>query len=438
MLLATPGLIRKAIHFSVGILILVLSHLVEKEILLWLIIAGTSFSFITFPYKRFYLLHKTSGASLGTLFYPLGILSAYLLLYNMPLFYFQTALLVLIISDTVANLIGQVKSGNGWFSVLHDNKSLHGIAGFVLTTLVIIFLYLPLELLTNPFYLFFLLLIAVTFETVSSRGSDNFSIPFGMAVFFYLSSYYQLNYVHLSAAFIILSLGCYLLFRFKILTRYGSFAAWLLGLYLVYVAGIEWLITVLAFFISSVIFTKIRAAIRGKKKESNGRNAWQVTANILWAVLSSVLYVITDNQVFIHLFIVYVAAVTADTWASEIGPIINKSSFSLADLKMHEAGTTGAISFAGTLAALAGSVFIAFLSFWMITGEINLHIIAIISFSSFLACFADTLLGAFVENKLLKMPYFSSSNNNERITPNDIVNLAGSLTAGMFYGLFML
>ncbi|MFW5708300.1 MAG: hypothetical protein ACOC12_10280, partial [Bacteroidota bacterium] len=138
-------IIRKSVHFFTGIAILVLSWLVERDVLLWLIAGGTVFSFATFRYRKFYLLHQTSDASLGTLFYPVGILSAYLLLYRMPMDYFRISLLVLTVSDTLANLIGQIKNGNGRFYVLRDTKSMHGITAFVVATMVILFLLFPPE-----------------------------------------------------------------------------------------------------------------------------------------------------------------------------------------------------------------------------------------------------------------------------------------------------
>lgn len=429
--------VRKLIHFFTGILILVLSFIVAKDILLWLIIAGSLFSFLTFRYKRFYMLHKTTYKSLGTLFYPLGVFSSYLLLYTYPLFYFQTALLTLTVSDTLANLIGHIKMGNGWFRVLWERKSMHGIAGYVVSTLLILYLLLPVELKSNPSYLFFLIMLAVVLEVFSWRGSDNFTIPFGLSVFFWLSENYLMNYSYLAGVFLFMGMGGVLLYRLKILTQGGSIAAWLLGNYLLMALGVVWIVPVLVFFISSVIFTKIYAALKHKSKKSNRRNAWQVVANILWAVASSVLWLFTHNDTFIYLYIVYVAAVTSDTWASEAGPVFNSKSFCLSDMRMHEAGVTGGISFAGTLAALCGAAILSALSLLLFFGEINSLILLYLTLSAFFACFADTLLGAFVEGKLLKMPFFKKRNNTESITPNDMVNLAGSLTAGIFLILLL-
>jgi uncharacterized protein (TIGR00297 family) len=425
--------IRKLTHLLTGLLIAALTFLLQREALLWLIIAGSLFSFLTFNYKKFNLLHKTTDASLGTLFYPLGILLAYLILYNMPVMYFQTSLLVLTVSDTMANFAGQIKKGNGKVRILHDKKSLFGIVGYVFSALIIFYIFLPATLTTDIFFMATLIFLAMVFELASWRGSDNFTIPVGLAVVLKLSQTQQSDYLFLIGVLLFMTAGSFFLYKWRFLTRIGSFAAWLLGFYLLGVIGWKWFLPVLMFFITSVVFTKIHSALSEKKKESNGRNAWQVTANILWAVVSSAIFLFTQNEIFIYFFIAFVAAVTADTWASEIGPIFNKRSFSLADFRFHEAGITGGISFFGTLAALAGAFLISSVSSFIFWGDWNWALITLLSLSAFMACFADTLLGTFIEEKLLDRYFFRNKIYQESLSPNDIVNLGGSFTAFLFF-----
>jgi len=426
-------IIRKLIHLSLGLIIWILSYVVEKNVLLYLIIAGTLFSFLTFNYKKFQLLHKTTDASLGTLFYPLGILSSYLILYNLPLYYFQSALLVLSISDTLANFVGQIQKGNGWIRTFHDKKSIYGIAAYSLSAFLILYLVLPDSLSLNFPYILFVLLWAVILETASMRGSDNFSIPAGLALFFFLTLHYVFEYLYLSAILVALVPACFMLFKFNILTRRGSFVAFLLGFYLAGILGWPFLMPVLLFFLSSAAFTKLHHSIKDPGKKSTARNAWQVIANIVWAVSSSALFLITQNEIFILFFIAFVAAVTADTWASEIGPLLNKRCFLLSKMRTVTAGTNGGISFVGSLAALAGATTISSLSYYVFFGFWHWDIIAMFSVSAFLACFVDSLLGAFVEDKLLQMNFFKKRRTIESITPNDLVNMMGSLTAFIFY-----
>jgi len=426
-------IIRKLIHLITGLLVFGLTFALEREILLWIIVAGTSFSFLTFNCGKLHILHKTKHASLGTLFYPLGILSSYLMLYKMPILYFQTSLMVLTISDTFANIVGQIKKGNGWFRLLHDWKSVHGMMGYVFSALIIFYFFLPPILTNNVFFMSTLILASTIFEVISWRGSDNFTIPFGLALFFDIIHRWHLDFAYLTCIMLFMIVGSYLFFKWNVLTRIGALAAWFIGVYLIGVMGWEWIEPVLIFFISSVLFTKMNDIVIKKRKKSNARNAWQVTANILWAVISSALFLLTQNELFIYLFIVFVAAVTADTWASEIGPIFNRRSFLLSDFQMHEAGITGGISFIGTMAALAGAFCISVLSYYLFFGTLNWNMILVLSLSAFLACLADTLLGTFLEGKLMNMGYFRKNIHPESITPNDIVNMGGSFTAFVFF-----
>ena len=286
---------------------------------------------------------------------------------------------------------------------------------------------------SNIPYILFALIWAVILETTSMRGSDNFSIPAGLALFFLLTYHYEVDYLYLSAILFALAPACFLLFKFNILTRRGSFFAFLLGFYLAGIGGWPWLIPVLLFFLSSSAFTKLQHAIKGDRNKSTARNAWQVIANIIWAVTSSALFLLTQYEIFILFFIAFVASVTADTWASEIGPLLNKRCFSLSTMRMVPAGTNGGISFFGSVAALSGAIIISSLSYYLFFGAWKWDMIAIICFSAFLACFADSLLGTFAEEKLLQMNYFKKRETLESITPNDLVNILGSVTAFVFY-----
>jgi len=139
------------------------------------------------------------------------------------------------------------------------------------------------------------------------------------------------------------------------------------------------------------------------------------------------------SSLFILFFIVFVAAVTADTWASEIGPLLNKRCLLLSTLRTVPAGTNGGISFFGSLSAFTGAAVISSLSYYLFFGFWQWDIIAILSAAAFLACFVDSLLGTFAEEKMVQMDYFKKRNSLESITPNDLVNMLGSATASVFY-----
>jgi uncharacterized protein (TIGR00297 family) len=425
--------LRKSVHFLTGFLIIALSLFLGRHTLLLLIIAGLVFSFATFNYGRFDPLHRIPSSSLGTLFYPVGVLSSFLVLYDQPLFYFRAVIGVLTISDVAAWLTGQhIRKFNVRFRPWHDSKSLWGTAAFAVTSAAVWLFYLPSASQTDIVFLLLLVILSVNLEAVSFRGSDNLTIPLGLSLLFPALENQALDPSLVLLVILFFAVGCYMLYRWQVLDRRGSLSAYLLGIWLA-VIGIEWLAPVLFFFISSVLLTRLHTLKTGRKRSSNRRNAWQVLANIIWALLSSVLFMITQNELFIYFFIALLAAVTADTWASELGPLFNKKCFSVADFRMHNAGITGGISAGGTIAALIASATVSIISLYLFFGEISTTALAILTASGFMACFADTFAGAFIEEKLEKLKLFKPRSNGP--TPNDLVNIIGSATAPLFYVL---
>ncbi len=424
-------LLRKMIHLFTGIAVFILSYLVEKHVLLLLITAGSLFAFFTYPFSYFNFIHQTTRKSYGTLFYPAGILSAFILLYPADIDQFRAALLVLTISDTLANFGGKIKKGNHYLQITHETKSLFGSSLYVLSAVIIYYVLLPQSLSFSYFLL--LIVVSLHLELISFRGSDNLTIPLGVALFFRATE--NLHHQHFYGLLMLIlafGVGSFLLFRAKVLTRWGSLLAYFLGIYLAGILGWKWVLPVILFFVTSVIFTKINSRINGKIKLSSQRNIWQVLANILPAVISSAVYLITGEEFFIFIFIALIAAVTADTWASEIGPVFNKKCFSLHDFRFHKAGISGGISLAGTLAAIVAAFLISAASWYIFFDTFDMKKVLLIALSGLLASFVDSFLGAYLEPGLLRKKIFTSSLSQEKITPNDIVNIAASLSAPLF------
>lgn len=429
-------LIRKSIHLFTGMAIFLLTLFLERQVLLVLIAAGSLFALVTFPLRRFRVVHRTDDASLGTLFYPLGIITAFLLLYNQPLHYFQISLLILTVSDTAANITGQIRPGNIHFNMFREEKSLYGVLGFALTAFLIYFLLLPSNTIDFHAYIILAILLAITFELISWKGSDNFSIPVGSALFFLIMERYEGSLPLLLLVVLLSASGAWFFFRMGWLTRQAAVVVYFLAVYLLGVLGQNWLLPVLAFFFTSVMLTKVNSALKGRKSSANRRNSWQVLANIFWALLISIAFLVTGDARLPYLFVALIAAVTADTWASETGPIFHRRSISVGEWRWRESGVSGGISLAGSVSGLAGALLIAALSVYLFNGRIDTGLVLLIGLAGWLSSFVDTLLGAFVEPHLKRNAWFRKQQGRvEGITPNDVVNLLGSGAAPVFYVL---
>ena len=265
-------LVRKSVHLITGIVIFILTFYVGRETLLLLIALGTVFSFVTYKLKGFNFIHTTSGGSFGTLFYPLGILVSCILLYRMPVHYFQISLLVLAISDTIANLGGEILPWNIRFAVISEPKSVFGVAGFVLSAFLITVLLLPSPQSGNYWLIALFLIAAIHFEVLSYKGSDNFTIPVGCALFFLVAGNAVFNPLLPVLLIPALAAGANIVYKKNVLTRYGSIAAYFLGVYLFCVAGMQWSVPVVAFFGTSVLFTIINGRVNLKPGDTNRRN----------------------------------------------------------------------------------------------------------------------------------------------------------------------
>lgn len=428
-------LIRKSVHFVTGLLIFFLTFQISRQSLLILIIAGTIFSFSTYFLKRFNYIHVTGDSSWGTLFYPLGILLSFLVLYKMPIYYFQISLLFLAISDTVANIGGYLIPRNPQFAILTEKKTPLGIVGFAITAFFIALALLPGSDTGTILYILLAVVFAIHFEIISFKGSDNLAIPLGMALFFYATHGKDINPLWIIAVVLFMGLVSFLLYRTGILTRNGSLASHLLGVYIFGLLGIEWGIPVAFFFLTSVVFTRINGLVNRKLNISGNRNLWQVMANIIVGIVFTILFLVSSREIFIYLFISALAAVTADTWASEIGPVFQRKCFSLSGWRTAEAGISGGVSVAGTLASFSGSLLLSLVAWIGFFPVIDIQRILMLAFAGFLASFVDSFLGAFLETRLDELNYFKkrSAPGSESVSPNDVVNLMASFTAPLFY-----
>ncbi|MBO0472998.1 DUF92 domain-containing protein [Enterococcus ureasiticus] len=139
-------------------------------------------------------------------------------------------------------------------------------------------------------------------------------------------------------------------------------------------------------------------------QKDHTRDAWQVLANSLPAIISLILFYYTENQLFLIGYVSGIAGATADTWGSEIGILSKKSPRSILSFKQIEPGLSGGVSMLGSIASFFGSLLISF-SFWLVY---NWHPIFQLPSSLFvivpLICgvfdsLVDSLLGATLQTK---------------------------------------
>ncbi len=182
------------------------------------------------------------------------------------------------------------------------------------------------------------------------------------------------------------------------LSRSGATAAFVVGTLTFGFGGLLPAILLVAFFVSSSALSRFG---RGRKKamaekfaKGSTRDAAQVAANGGAAAILSLLFGWQGSELWLAGLLGALAAVTADTWATELGVLARSQPRRLSDWRQVSPGTSGAITFEGTLASAAGALFIGGLAA-AISGRPLLALAGLVAGLG--GALIDSLLGASVQ-----------------------------------------
>jgi uncharacterized protein (TIGR00297 family) len=147
--------------------------------------------------------------------------------------------------------------------------------------------------------------------------------------------------------------------RAHALTRDGALAAALMGTLIFGLGGLPWAALLLTFFITSSglsrVFARRKAALNEKFSKGSRRDWGQVAANGgLGALLILVQTAFPEQPWPWWAYAGSLAAVNADTWATELGTLSKTVPRLITTGQKVEKGTSGGITLAGTFAALGG------------------------------------------------------------------------------------
>ncbi len=156
----------------------------------------------------------------------------------------------------------------------------------------------------------------------------------------------------------VLALGAW---RVRALSASGAAAAFAVGA-LTYASGtVPFALVLLAFFLPSVGLSRLG---KRRKRElvdigkGGARDAFQVLANGGVATACAVLFAFSHDPRWAWAFAGAYAAATADTWATEIGTLARHAPRSIFTLRPIPTGLSGGITLPGTLAEVAGALWI--------------------------------------------------------------------------------
>jgi uncharacterized protein (TIGR00297 family) len=146
------------------------------------------------------------------------------------------------------------------------------------------------------------------------------------------------------------------------LSASGAIAAAAMGMVMYALGSLAWFGTLLAFFLSSTILSKLnpkkKAAAESGYAKGGRRDAGQVAANGGIGLVLCVMYAIWPEPIWWIVFVGVMATVNADTWATELGGLSKALPRSIISGKKVTPGTSGGITWLGLAASAAGGLFI--------------------------------------------------------------------------------
>ena len=156
--------------------------------------------------------------------------------------------------------------------------------------------------------------------------------------------------------FISAGLLSYSAYRFGLLSINGAWAAVFIGGFTFGLGGLKAAALLVFFFLSTSLIPIMRDKYTGTDKKSKPMRNWkQVLVNGGPGLIILLLnYYIIAGDVLWPVYAGMIAAVTADTWATELGVLSKRAPRKITTWKAVERGTSGAVSFIGFCAAFSG------------------------------------------------------------------------------------
>ncbi len=213
-------------------------------------------------------------------------------------------------------------------------------------------------------------------------------------------------------------------YALRALDLLGAVASFFLGLEVALLGGVRWLAVMTLFPVLGVLATRIGHQAKTRMRVAEGGGGERGVANVLGnglagalAALALLLDPVVPPKAAALAFATAVAAVTADTLASEVGVLAKRARSILPPFAHVPGGTNGAVSFLGQAAAAAGAGAIAIAAAWLLDLGVLAWVPALLGFAG---CQVDSLLGATLERDEVR---------TGPLTKQDVNFLAGAIPA---------
>ncbi len=231
------------------------------------------------------------------------------------------------------------------------------------------------------------------------------------------------------------------------LSRSGVLGAILVGTITFGLGGWSWGLLLIAFFVLATLLSHYKRsqkqALAEKFAKGHRRDLGQVLANGGLGAILATLHFLRPNDLLFTAFLGSMAAVSADTWATELGVLSPRSPRLVTTGKVVAVGTSGGITLWGIMASIEGALTMGGVAWLLLALEgtaTSVSILLLASLSGLLGSLFDSLLGATLqgiylcprcrvetERALHRCGYQTTHIRGWRWFNNDLVNFASSL-----------
>lgn len=412
----SPEINRKLVHVLTGLCIFASPFFFRSgKPLLWMAVIFIAVDFTGVQTNRLKGIHGTARHSYGTVFYPLAFFILVLACWGHYQSVLMISMLIMALADAAAGIAGESLKHPHTYRLWKDSKSLEGSLTMFVMTFLLVYLILPrisgmdgfqITAVRGAWIALVTACVATALESLSSRGSDNLTVPLGAAfvTHFMLTRPVDAG-LQLTIGMVLAGLTAILSFRARFLNASGSVAVFLLAFVIFGAGGWMWSVPILTFFILSSLLSKFgkyhKSRFRDIFEKSGTRDLGQVLANGGPAGLIMLVYTYYPDPVLYWLYLGALAAVNADTWATETGVLSPGMPRSIIGFRPVPHGTSGGISILGTAGGLAGALVIALSGYFMMHGRgpvpEPVWMISVITAAGVLANMMDSVLGALVQ-----------------------------------------
>lgn len=457
---------RKVLHIgAIGCCALLPVWLQDLTILCW-IVAVVEILLIYLVATRKLFSEIDGRRSWGIAFFPLAYV---LLLFFAPdRFLIVVPMAILAVSDALAAIVGKLFARR-FFQLTGDRKSLLGSLAFLVSAWLVIWasqyifspdwIYHDIEgnaisvglYLDDPLdwvKIGFVALLLSALEAMGSNGFDNLWIPLAAALL--LQHSFQNIYINGQEILgLWVGVGVAIGFIWFTVRRHslswnGAIAAAVMGLWVLFFSGVQYVLLLFFFFATSTLLGRLTksSTVISDAKHGKARDYRQVLCN--GGIFAALAPFGIDNLAGIGMM-VSLAVCTADTWASEIGMYFRGPTYDLLRWRPTTVGLSGGVSWAGTLGGFLGAAAMAAFTLEILTHDLNIQGVLTIAAAGFLGMLIDSLLGATLQARYRNEETGELTDLPTKILhsgypwmSNDAVNLLSNLLTVLLAGLCFL